>query len=156
MKQNRSLLSVMFCAVGMLVMILDSTTAINAASDGIEICLKVLVPSLFPFIFLSVWVTGCISNCVLPVLKPLGRLLRVPKGAETLWIIGILGGYPVGAQCIGQAYAAGKLSKPDAERMLGFCSNCGPAFIFGVLHAFFPDKWMLWALWIIHIISNNP
>ena len=37
--------------------------------------------------------------------------------------------------------------------MLAFCSNAGPAFLFGILGSQFPQFWMLWLLWGIHILS---
>ena len=37
--------------------------------------------------------------------------------------------------------------------MLGFCSNAGPAFIFGIVAPLFERPWIPWLLWGIHIIS---
>ena len=38
------------------------------------------------------------------------------------------------------------LQKHQAERLLSFCSNAGPAFLFGMLSGFFPEKKTLWML----------
>ena len=40
-------------AAGILVLILDSRTALAGAAQGLSLCLKTVIPSLFPFIFLS-------------------------------------------------------------------------------------------------------
>jgi hypothetical protein len=37
--------------------------------------------------------------------------------------------------------------------MLAFCNNAGPSFLFGMAAAMFPQKSMVWALWLIHIAS---
>ena len=37
--------------------------------------------------------------------------------------------------------------------MLGFCSNAGPAFLFGMLASAFTKPMISWILWAIHIIS---
>ena len=138
------------CAMTLL--ILDAKTALSGASDGLELCIRVVLPSLFPFIFLSVLLTGSLSGRRIPWLEPLGRLCGIPAGAEGLLAVGLMGGYPAGAQSIAQAYRNGSLSRTDAHRMLGFCSNAGPSFLFGILGTVFEPA-ALWALWGIHILS---
>lgn len=142
-----------FASLGMLVLILDSKTAIEGAQTGIELCLKTVIPSLFPFFILSILLTNSFAGASLPLLQPLGRLCGIPKGAESILISGFLGGYPVGAQCISASYRTGQISRKAAARMLAFCNNAGPAFLFGMVSSAFPSKWLTWVLWSIHIIS---
>ena len=138
---------------GMLALILDGRTAIDGARQGIELCLRTVIPSLFPFFVLSILLTSSLLGSSLAVLRPLGRLFGMPDGAESLLIPAFLGGYPVGAQNVAAAFRSGQLTKPEAERMLSFCSNAGPAFLFGMAAAMFPRRWMAWALWGIHIVG---
>lgn len=140
-------------SIGMLMLILDGKTALDGARQGIELCLKTVIPSLFPFFLLSILLTSSFMGSSLTVMRPLGRLCRIPSGAESILVSGFLGGYPVGAQVIASAYRAGQLQKNDAERMLSFCNNAGPAFLFGMVASMFPRRWMAWALWGIHIAS---
>lgn len=140
-------------AIGMLMMILDSKTGIYGASEGLRLCIQVLIPSLFPFIFLSILLTGSLAGRSIRVLAPLGRLCGIPKGGEVLFLTGILGGYPTGAQAVTQAWETGCISKKQAGRMLGFCNNAGPSFLFGILAAQFSSKTTVWVLWLIHILS---
>lgn len=143
----------MTCAMlGFLILILDSETALIGASEGIELCLRTVVPSLFPFFIFSSLFIGAGSGFQLP--NWLTRLLRIPPNCENLLLAGLLGGYPVGARCVAQAWRDGRLQRKDAERMLSFCNNAGPAFLFGMLSSMFPEKWMVWALWGIHIGSS--
>lgn len=142
-----------FAALGMIVLILDSKTALDGARTGIDLCIRTVIPSLFPFFVLSTLLTGSLLGCSLPWLRPVGRLCRIPKGAESILISAFLGGYPVGAQAVAAAYHAGHLKKTDAERMLGFCSNAGPAFLFGMVGSMFQKRWTAWLLWGIHIVS---
>ena len=44
-----------------------------------------------------------------------------------------VGGYPVGARTAIALYENGQCSKTEAERLLAFCNNSGPAFILGVV-----------------------
>ena len=137
--------------MGMLILILDGKTALAGGAEGIELCLKTVIPSLFPFFVLSILLTSSLSGVTLPVLRPLGRLCGMPEGTEALLISGFLGGYPVGAQSVAAVYRSGQLPRREAERLLAFCSNAGPAFLFGMASSLFPRQWMAWALWGIHI-----
>lgn len=153
MNSKRTLLYGLLSGLAMAVMILDTKTAISGAQIGVELCIRTVVPSLFPFIILSILLTNSLTGQRIPVLRPLGKLCRIPDGGESLLLAGLLGGYPVGAQCVAQAYRTGSISKNDARRMLGFCSNAGPAFIFGMAGGLFTSAAAAWALWGIHILS---
>lgn len=138
-------------ALGMLILILDSKTALTGARTGIDLCMRTVVPSLFPFFLLSILLTGSLVGCSVSFLKPIGRLCRIPRGAESILISAFLGGYPVGAQAVAEAYCSGQLSRKEATRMLAFCSNAGPAFLFGMVGSMFPEKSTPWLLWAIHV-----
>ena len=140
-------------ALGMFLLILDSHTALQGASDGIMLCIRTVIPSLFPFLFLSSLLTDALSGSKIPLLTPICRLLKVPIGSEGILVAGFLGGYPVGAQAIQQAYKRKQLSSDQARRMLAFCNNAGPAFLFGMAASLFPYPWMPWTLWGIHVLS---
>lgn len=137
----------------MLALILDARTALDGANEGIRLCLYSVIPSLFPFLVLSALLTGALIGTKGSFPRPIGQLCGIPEGAEALLAVGLLGGYPVGAQNIAQLYRDGKLSKGDAERMLGFCNNAGPAFLFGIVASHFSQPQAGWMLWIIHILS---
>lgn len=140
-------------ALGMLLLILDSRTALEGARTGLDLCIRTVVPSLFPFFLLSILLTGSLLGSGLPWLRPIAKLCRMPKGAESILVSAFLGGYPVGAQAVASAYHCGQITKEDAERMLSFCSNAGPAFLFGMVGSMFPDGRTAWLLWGIHIAA---
>lgn len=140
-------------ALGMLVLIIDSKTALQGAQTGIDLCIRTVIPSLFPFFLLSILLTSSFLGSRQPWLRPLGKLCGIPEGAESILISALLGGYPVGAQAIASAYHSGQLYKSDAERMLAFCNNAGPAFLFGMVTSMFPEKGTAWLLWGIHVAS---
>lgn len=137
----------------MLVLILDSAAALNAAGAGVELCIKTLIPSLFPFFIFSIYLTGSLGEQTLKILAPLEKLCRIPRGSGSLLITGMLGGYPVGAQSIALACESGSLSRQDARRMLAFCNNAGPAFLFGMIGQFYDTPKWAWLLWTIHMVS---
>ena len=132
----------------MLILILDGKTAVSGASEGLEVCIRTVIPSMFPFFLLSGIMTSAFMGSKMPI-----KIFIVPQGAESLLITGFLGGYPVGAQSIAYAYRRGQLSKNQAERMLAFCNNAGPSFLFGMISSMFPSVKFAWYLWLIHMIS---
>ncbi len=150
---RKSYLSLIFASFGIFMLIVDSKTSLAGAKEGLEMCLEVLIPSLLPFFFLSILLTGSMKCVSMPFLRPLGRILRIPGGSEPLMLIGLLGGYPVGAQSLSQACESGQLGTEDARRMLAFCNNCGPAFVFGIVAQFFNNMSTVWIIWGIHILS---
>ena len=140
-------------SVAMLALILDAKTAMVGAQDGIELCIKVVIPSLFPFFMVSMLLCSNLQAIRPKPLKWIGQLFRMPNGAESLLVAAILGGYPAGAQAVSQAYQDGYLTRKQANRMLSYCNNAGPAFLFGMVALQFEDKSLVWLLWIIHILS---
>jgi hypothetical protein len=76
-----------------------------------------------------------------------------PQEAATLMVPALLGGYPVGAKCVGQLYSRKQIERRYAECLLAFCSNAGPSFLFGMVSRFFPERKTVWILWFIHIFS---
>lgn len=150
-KQNRCI--AIGAAVGMLVLIFDGKTAFSGAAEGIRLCINTLIPSLFPFFILSNMLTGVLSGQTLPLLRTVTVACKIPDGAQSLLAIGLLGGYPVGAQNVALQYSRGQLSRYQASRMLAFCNNAGPAFIFGILGSMFSSSVIPWLLWLIHIVS---
>lgn len=134
-------------------LIFDSRTALTGGTQGVALCLRTVIPSLFPFLFLSGCFSAAFSGARLGNLTILGRIFSLPLGTEYLLIPALLGGYPIGAQAVAQAYGSGGISRSQAERMLAYCSNVGPAFLFGMVINQFGRKSMTWAIWTIQIFS---
>lgn len=127
------------CAILLMLfaLVMFPTQAVTAAKDGVDLCLNVILPSLFPFFVLS---TLCvelglirgIGNLLEKVMYPLFHVNGACSGA---FLLGIVGGYPVGARTAIELYQKGQCSRYEAERLLSFCNNSGPAFILGVVGA---------------------
>lgn len=143
----------MIGGAGMLILILDGRTAIYGMGEGIKLCLYTLIPSLFPFIVLGSLITEATLGASIPCLRPVAKLFRIPEGAESLLMVGFLGGYPIGAQAVAAAYQKGQLNQSEAEKLTLICNNPGPAFLFGVLGSMIDNRRSLWLLWGIQIIS---
>lgn len=139
--------------IGFLLLILDGRTALAGAAAGIELCIKSVIPALFPFFVLSDVLVCALWGGKSSLLRPLGRLFGMPEGAESLLLSAFLGGYPVGTKEVSKACASGQLKKEDALRLLSFCNQPGPAFLFGMVGPCLPERWMAWVLWGIILVS---
>ena len=111
--------------------------AMAATGDGLKLCGNVILPSLFPFFVLSSLVVELglsryLGRLFQPVMAP---LFRVNGACAAALALGFVGGYPVGARTAISLYQNGQCSRTEAERLLAFCNNCGPAFILGVVGA---------------------
>ena len=111
--------------------------AIAGAKDGLALCGNVIIPSLFPFFVLASLVVDLglaayLGRALEPVMRP---LFRISGSCAAAVAMGFIGGYPVGARTALQLYQQGLCTKTEAERLLSFCNNSGPAFILGVVGA---------------------
>ncbi len=151
--KGKRYLTVVVCSLALFLLILDARTAVSGVQEGIWLCLTSLLPALFPFSILTKILNTALVGRRITALRPIGRLCGIPEGSESILVLGILGGYPVGAQMVSDAYRCGALNHKDAARLLGFCSNAGPAFIFGMLGGLFRTPTPLWVIFLIQPLS---
>ena len=153
MKNYRRPFAAAFIAASIFFLIINTKDSLVFATDALQLCTASLIPSIFPFMFLAMLLNSFLTGYRFRFLNFVRKICRIPEGAEILFLLGLLGGYPIGAQMISNTYQSGKLKKEDAQRMLGFCNNAGPSFIFGVVGPLF-DSWIIPALlWLIQILS---
>lgn len=108
-----------------------------AAREGLSLCGNVIIPSLFPFFVLSsllvdLGLVGYVGRAMEGIMYP---LFRVSGPCASALALGFIGGYPVGARTAISLYRQGLCTRAEAQRLLAFCNNSGPAFILGVVGA---------------------
>lgn len=113
--------------------------AATGARNGIGYCLQILVPSLYPFMVLAVFlVKSGLSDKIGRVFEAPARfLMKLPGSAATAVLMSMIGGYPTGGRSVAALYEAGSISEEQASRMLCFCVNSGPAFVISAVGAGF-------------------
>lgn len=129
---------------------------LQAGRDGLSLCGGTIFPALFPFFVLSSLAVGLgLAEAPGRLLQPLmAPLFRVNGGCASALLLGLIGGYPVGARTAAELYRNGLCSKTEAERLLGFCNNSGPAFLLGAVGAgVFGSARIGLLLWGIHVIA---
>ncbi len=133
-------------------LLLRPQKAASAVRAGLALCAGTVVPSLFPFfaaisLLLQLGAAEALGRLCAPIMRPLFRMRGVCA-------LPLLAGYPSGAKTAASLYAQGRITRQEAELLLGFCDNCGPAFLLGCVGAGVlgnPDAG-LW-LYAVHILS---
>ena len=116
-------------------MLTASRQVMESCRYGLSLCLDLILPSLFPFFLIS----GLLSRSGFAVWMGTGlsrfaeRFLRVSGAGFTAFFIGLTGGYPMGAAYLSSLVQQGCLPKEEAEKLLLFCNNSGPAFLVGAI-----------------------
>lgn len=106
----------------------------EAVLKSLKVCFEVMIPSLYAFMIASGFVIS--SNLYTVLSKPFGLvsryIFRIPTEYFSVFLIGSIGGYPVGAKLLSELCNNGKIDRETAEQMLSYCYLAGPAFICGI------------------------
>lgn len=156
MKKFRAALPALALAAAFAALLRFPQEVSAAVTEGLRLSVSVLIPSLFPFFICvnltsALGLTGVLARVFAPVMR---RMFHVSGAGCTAVLCGAAGGYPSGAQCVAALYREGQLSRAEAEYLLLFCNNAGPAFLFGavgtVLGIGMTGCLLLWG---IHLLS---
>lgn len=105
-----------------------------AVLNSVKVCLEVMIPSLYAFIVISGFIVSSGLYAVLS--KPFGLIsryiFRIPQEYFSVFLIGSVGGYPIGAQLLSGIVKENRIDKDTASHMLSYCYLAGPAFICGI------------------------
>lgn len=141
---------------GMALLLICSADAQQAVRDALALCARSVIPALFPFFVLSSLFIelGCaeiLGQSLSPVMY---RLFGISGAGSTAFLLGLIGGYPVGGRTVGALYRSGQCGQEECERLLAFCNNAGPAFILGIagLGCFASVRIGVW-LYLIHVAA---
>ena len=126
------------------------------AANGFALWAEVLVPSLLPFFAGALWLgrTGAIDRLGRRLSPLLGRWLGLSGSGCGVFLLGLSGGYPLGAASAAEAFRSGRITRREGERLLCTADNTGPAFAVGALGlGIFGDvRWGI-LLWLCHALS---
>ena len=116
--------------------------AAGGAVSGLLLCGQIVIPSLFPFMAAALFISksgladlmGRLAGPVAP------RLFKLPAAAAGPILLSFIAGYPVGARLTRSLYEEGQVTEKQANTLLCFTVNAGPAFVvtavgMGMLHS---------------------
>ncbi len=126
------------CALGYAALLVARPQDASAAvAEALNLCLTRVIPSLFPFLavtalLLRLGMASWFQGIFAPIMRPLTGL---PGVCAAPLLAGLLGGYPAGARAAAGLYEDGLITRREAELLLGFCNNCGCAFLYSFIGA---------------------
>ena len=126
------------------------------AAEGLLLSSRVLIPSLFPMTVCTLFITGS------GIFSGLNRLSRITQklfglSADELmiFILSLIGGYPIGAKLLNEAVNEKRISPKKAGFMLCYCVNSGPAFaVLAVGAGMYSSKTVGFALLAAHLLPS--
>ena len=114
--------------------LLCPTACADGVREGLSLAAAQALPALFPVFVVSGLLVRCDTARLSPLLaKPLRRLYGLPPEAAPALVLGLIGGYPVGAATACALLSEGVLSREAAERVNRFCHCASPGFCIGLL-----------------------
>ncbi len=114
------------------------TEIADGIRGGILLLGENIIPSLFPFMVLSGYVRGSSATdfAAKHLQKFSDAFFQVNSYGLIAVIMGLLGGYPIGAKTTAEFLRDGKLSLKEAQRVMLWCVNPGPAFVITAVGTF--------------------
>ncbi len=128
----------------------------SAITEGLKLWLFCVVPSLFPYFFItailsSLKITGKASRLFSPFMK---GAFRVNGAVSYAFFMSLISGYPVGAKLTAELKAQGVLSPVEATRASALCSTSSPMFMLSsVGNLMFSSPIFGLGLFICHILA---
>lgn len=103
----------------------------TGALQGLLFCGNILIPSLFPFMVLSAFVVKSgLADYLGQFLTPITRRIFHTNGTVgAVILLGLTGGFPVGAKGVATLYDEGKINLKTAQALVMFLVGGGPGFV---------------------------
>lgn len=138
-----------------LLLVWKAQAARAGALQGVALMGQLLIPSLLPFFAAAgllnrLGFTQAVGRRLAP---SIGRLFGVSGSGCAVFLLGLSGGYPLGAAALADLLRRGQLNKKEAQKLLRFCDNTGPSFAVGAVGAVFGSPWAGLYLWGVHVLA---
>ncbi len=110
-----------------------------AAADGVRtaltLCSELLIPSLFPALLAASLLlrSGAVRHWGMLLSPVTRRLWGLPGCSGGVFLLSMVGGYPIGARCIRHLTDSRQLTPGQGALLLRFCVGTGPGFAVSVV-----------------------
>ena len=107
----------------------------KSVSEGLELCLKTVIPSLFPFMVLSgIFTSSVFCEKLSRILGKATRLIfNLSPFCSSVILISAVGGYPLGAFTARRLFEQSEISSADFKKLLLFAVLPSPSFAVGAV-----------------------
>ncbi len=140
----------------MAVLVIFPDRYIPVSWEGVKMWAVFVLPSLFPFFFLTLLLTklGTLSGLAGAAGRFTEKHFRMSGVSVYVFVMSILSGYPVGAKLIAELHSAGAVDSDEATRMSCLASTSGPLFVAGTVGTgMFGSKTTGFLMLVCHITS---
>lgn len=154
---SRYLLILLFFAVFSFLFLIKGRATANGVIEGLKICSGVVLPSLFPFTVLSVFMlkSGFFKATEKYVNKLSNKIFKLSGSELSVFIISLIGGYPIGAKLINDMYEDNLINESRAKKLLLASINGGPSFIiFTVGELILSNKNLGYVFFVSNLITS--
>lgn len=105
------------------------------AYEGLYQWAAKMVPTLFPFMMISsiMVYSGADLELGRMLSHVLKKLYRYSSYGLYALFMGFFCGFPMGAKVVSDLYEKEKISRSEADTLLSFCNNIGPAYFMGII-----------------------
>lgn len=105
------------------------------AYEGLYQWAAKMVPTLFPFMMISsiMVYSGADLELGRMLSHVLRKLYRYSSYGLYALFMGFFCGFPMGAKVVSDLYEKEKISRSEADTLLSFCNNIGPAYFMGII-----------------------
>lgn len=126
----KMMLMLLLCTGAFIALFAFREQVLSGFSQGLRLCAEVVIPSLFPFMFLANFISlSPISELLGKVLSPVTcRLFGIKGKAAAALFLSFFSGYPVAARMAARLFDEGEIDRNEAVRFISFGVNPGPAF----------------------------
>ena len=107
----------------------------QCAYEGLYQWAAKMVPTLFPFMMISsiMVYSGADLELGRMLSHVLRKLYRYSSYGLYALFMGFFCGFPMGAKVVSDLYEKEKISRSEADTLLSFCNNIGPAYFMGII-----------------------
>lgn len=129
--------------------------ATKCCFDSVLLCLTKVIPSLFPFLVLNEIIFSSGLSCYLGSRfgRIIGKIFRISDESSLCFICGSLFGFPLGTKSVVDLLKKRAIALEEAERLVCFCSNTGPALAIGFVSSILGNQKVAICIYISQILS---
>ncbi len=131
MKKFKKIIIFLIVILAMTILIIYSDDIKQGVINGLIMCGNVIIPSLFPFAVLSTFLIN--SGLIFELNKPINKLTKIlfkmNSNEFCIFILSLLGGYPIGTTLVNHSVENKIISEKRANKFYLFCFGAGPSFI---------------------------
>ncbi len=103
--------------------------------NSINICINVIIPSMFIFMVISTYIlsSGLYKIIFSPLHYVLKKILKLDNELFSIFLLSLIGGYPIGVQLLNGLISQNKNYSAIAEKSSGFLYCISPSFAITML-----------------------